>query len=170
MLPTDARISPFGKKTYLLLLLAASVCFFIMGLNHPILETGLGLLNGRVTINHEFIYLSTAFRYFFNKGEVFIAVLLLVFTIILPVIKYIFITLAVFNIRFRNDTAFFIVLDVVNKWSMLDVFVVALVLLNMKFDSLVVISNLKAGTTYFAISVLLLMVASLILKYEVKKK
>jgi paraquat-inducible protein A len=131
MLPADARLVPgkkLMKKTYILLLLAASVYFFIMGLTHPILETGLGLLNGRVTINHEFIYLSTAFQYFFNKGEVFIAVLLLVFTIILPVIKYIFITLAVFNIRFKNDTVFFIILDVVNKWSMLDVFIVALVL------------------------------------------
>lgn len=170
MLPADARLMPRKKtirKTYLLLILAASLFFFILGLTHPILETGLGFFYGRFTINHEYIYLSGAFRFFFNNGEPFIAILLLVFTIIMPALKYIFLTLAVFDIRFKNQKIFMIILDAVNKWSMLDVFVVALILLNMKFDSLVVISNLKQGTTWFALSVVLLMICSFLLKYEI---
>lgn len=153
------------RKLSLLLLLAASIFFFVMGLTHPILESGLGFLYGLVTINHEYIYLSGAFSYFFNKGEVFIGVLLLVFTIIMPILKYIFLLLAIFNVRFKKQKTVTAALDVINKWSMLDVFVVALVILNMKFGSKVIISNLKEGTTYFAISVVLLMVCSFLLKY-----
>jgi paraquat-inducible protein A len=167
--PANARILPPKKivrKIYLLVVLLLSLFFFILGLTHPILETGLGLLKGLVTINHEYIYLSGAFRYFINKGDAFIGILLLVFTIIMPLLKYTFLTLAIFNIRFKNRKFFLILLDVINKWSMLDVFVVALIILNMKFDSLVVISNLKAGTTYFSISVVLLMICSFLMKYQ----
>jgi paraquat-inducible protein A len=169
MQPVNVRILPpkkIARKIYLLLVLLSSLFFFILGLSHPILETGLGLLKGLVTINHEYIYLSGAFRYFINKGDAFIGILLLLFTIIMPLLKYIFLTLAIFNIRFKNQKVFLLMLDVINKWSMLDVFVVALIILNMKFDSLVVISNLKAGTTYFSISVVLLMVCSFFMKYQ----
>lgn len=157
------------RKIYLLLILAASIFFFVLGLTHPILESGLGLLYGLVTINHEYVYLSGAFKYFFDKGEVFIGILLLVFTIIMPILKYIFLLLAIFNVRFKKQKAFMIALDMINKWSMLDVFVVALVILNMKFGSKVIISNLKNGTTYFAISVVLLMACSFLLKYTFVK-
>jgi hypothetical protein len=43
---------------------------------------------------------------------------------------------------------------------MLDVFVVAVLILNMKFDSDIIISRLESGTTLFGISILLLMVSS----------
>lgn len=158
------------SKIIIVLLWMASVTFFVLGLTHPILESGLGLLYGLVTINHEYIYLSGAFRYFFEKGEVFIGLLLLLFTIVLPVLKYIFLLLAIFNLRFKKQKPFLVVLDVINKWSMLDVFVVALVILNMKFGSKVIISNLKNGTTYFAISVVLLMACSLLMKYTLNRK
>lgn len=169
MLPADGRI--FTNKTsirriYLVLLLLTSACFFVLGLTHPILESGLGLLNGRLTINHEYIYLYGAFRYFFNQGDVFIGILLLVFTIILPVLKYIFLFLTLLNIRLGKQKAILATLDIINKWSMLDVFVVALVILNMKFGSVVIISNLKMGTTYFAVSVVLLMICSVLAKYQ----
>jgi uncharacterized paraquat-inducible protein A len=61
-------------------------------------------------------------------------------------------------------------LDIINKWSMLDVFVVALVILNMKFDSLIIVSKLESGTTLFAISVILMMVSSFIVRKYVNKK
>lgn len=158
------------SKIIIVLLWMASVTFFVLGLTHPILETGLGFLYGLVTINHEYIYLSGAFRYFFEKGEVFIGLLLLLFTIIMPILKYVFLLLAIFNVRFKTQKAFMIVLDVVNKWSMLDVFVVALLILNMKFGSKVIISNLANGATYFAVSVVLLMACSFFIKYTLIKK
>ena len=45
---------------------------------------------------------------------------------------------------------------------MLDVFVVAVIILNMKFDSDIILSKLGSGTTLFAISVVLLMTSSFI--------
>lgn len=163
-------VIPFRKKIILLLLLLASGACFIVGLNRPILETGLGFLYGLITVNHEYIYLSTAYRYFFDKGEVFIGVLLLAFTIIIPMLKYIFLSLAIFNVRFKSQQAFMITLDVLNKWSMLDVFVVALIIMNMKFNSKFIISNMKSGAGWFAASVLLLMVCSLLMKYDLMTK
>jgi uncharacterized paraquat-inducible protein A len=47
---------------------------------------------------------------------------------------------------------------------MLDVFVVAVLILNMKFDSSIIVSKLEAGTTLFAMSVVLLMTSSFIAK------
>ncbi len=53
-------------------------------------------------------------------------------------------------------------LDIINKWSMLDVFVVAVLILNMKFDSNIIVSKLEIGTTLFAVSVILLMSSSFV--------
>ena len=53
-------------------------------------------------------------------------------------------------------------LDIINKWSMLDVFIVAVLILNMKFDSSIIVSKLEIGTTLFAISILLLMTSSFV--------
>ena len=47
---------------------------------------------------------------------------------------------------------------------MLDVFVVAVLILNMKFSSDIIISRLEAGTSLFALSVVLLMVASYLVR------
>lgn len=140
--------------------LAASVLFFILGLLHPIMETGYRL--GPVRLSHEYIYLSTSFRYFMDKGEWFVGSLLLFFTIIFPVIKYVFLILTLAGIKLPRQKITSTALEIINKWSMLDVFVVALLILNMKFDSEIIISNLGHGTTYFAISVVLLMTCSLI--------
>jgi uncharacterized paraquat-inducible protein A len=61
-------------------------------------------------------------------------------------------------------------LEIINKWSMLDVFVVAVLILNMKFDSDIIVSKLEAGTTLFAVSVLLLMTSSFIARKMIDNK
>jgi len=108
------------------------------------------------------VYISTSFRYFFNKGEAFIGFLLLFFTIIFPIIKYIFLYLTLLGRRLPRHGAVATALEIINKWSMLDVFVVAVLILNLKFDSTIIISRLESGTTLFAVSVLLLMTSSFI--------
>jgi paraquat-inducible protein A len=148
------------QKWMALLLLITSALFFCMGFMFPLLKTGYGI--GPFTIRADYIYISSSFRYFFGHGEAFIGVLLLFFTIIFPVIKYIFlfVTLSGFTLpkrRFLNTA-----LEIINKWAMLDVFVVALLILNMKFDSTIIVSKLQSGTTLFAISVVLMMVSSII--------
>lgn len=148
------------SRTLALIILAASALFFVMGFLFPLLKTGYGI--GPFTLKEDNIYLFSSFRYFFGQGEVFIGLLLLVFTIIFPIIKYIFLLATLLGRKLRQHHRLHTVLDLVNKWAMPDVFVVALIILNMKFDSRIIISRLQPGTTLFSISVVLLMVCSFI--------
>lgn len=146
------------------LLLAASVCFFILGLTHPVMETGYGIGNFR--ISRDIIYLSTSFRYFFDAGEWFIGLLLLFFTLVFPIVKYIFLTLTLAGLQLGRHKTISQLLEIVNKWSMLDVFVVALLILNMKFDSVIIKSSLGSGVAWFAASVVALMACSRLVQLQ----
>jgi uncharacterized paraquat-inducible protein A len=143
-----------------LLLLVTSAIFFGLGFMFPLLKTGYGI--GPFTIRSDYIYITTSFRYFFENGEIFIGVLLLFFTLLFPVIKYIFLFATLLGFHFPGRRFVSIALEIINKWAMLDVFVVALLILNMKFDSTIIISKLQSGTSLFAISVLLMMISSFI--------
>lgn len=148
------------RKVVAIILLIGSAIFFTMGFMYPLLQTGVGI--GPFTLQKDYIYLSTSFRFFFDKGEIFIGLLLLFFTIIFPIIKYIFLLLTLLGRQFPRQQFISIALEIINKWSMLDVFVVAVLILNMKFDSAIIVSRLENGTTLFAISVVLLMTSSYI--------
>ena len=148
------------RKGAALIVLSVSILFFAMGFMYPLLQTGYGI--GPFTLKRDYIYLSTSFRYFFDKGEVFVGLLLLFFTILFPILKYIFLLLTLLGQRFPRQHYISTILEIINKWSMLDVFVVAVLILNMKFDSTIIISKLETGTTLFAISVVLLMASSFI--------
>lgn len=149
-----------------LLILAVSIFFFVMGLTHPILETGYSI--GSISLSHDFIYISDSFRYFTGKGDWFIGTMLLFFTIIFPIIKYIFLALTLSGIKLPKQKLAGSILDAINKWAMLDVFVVAVLILNLKMDSDMVISKLQKGTHYFAISILLMMICSFISQKLIK--
>jgi paraquat-inducible protein A len=150
------------RRWIAIIVLIASLIFFILGFMYPLLQSGFGI--GPFTIKSDYVYISTSFRYFFDKGEVFIGFLLLFFTIIFPIIKYVFLFLTLLGRKMPRHGAVATALEIINKWSMLDVFVVAVLILNMKFDSDIIVSKLEAGTTLFAISVLLLMTSSFIAK------
>ena len=156
------------QKRLALIILLASILFFTMGFMYPLLQSGYRI--GPLTLKKEYIYLGTSFRYFFDKGEVFIGCLLLFFTIIFPIIKYIFLLATLLGQRFSRHHFISTLLEVINKWSMLDVFVVAVLILNMKFDSAIIISKLESGTTLFGISVLLLMLCSFVARKIVPRQ
>ncbi len=143
-----------------MILLLSSLLFFIMGFLFPLLQTGYGI--GPLVLKREYIYLYSSFRFFFDKGEAFIGFLLLFFTILFPVCKYIFLFLTLSGRRLPRHRYLNTALEVINKWAMLDVFVVAVLILNMKFDSQIIVSKLEHGTTLFAISVVLMMISSLV--------
>jgi len=156
------------RKLASLIVLSVSILFFTMGFMYPLLETGYGI--GPFTLKKDFIYLSTSSRYFFDKGEMFIGLLLLFFTIIFPILKYIFLLLTLLGQRFPRHHYISTILEIINKWSMLDVFVVAVLILNMKFDSTIIISKLESGTTLFAISVVLLMASSFLARKFIEQQ
>ena len=136
-----------------------SVILFVLGLMNPILENSVLL-----GLQRNDIYLIGSIEYFFEEREYFVGTLILVFTFIFPIFKYIFLGLKVLNIRFTFEKVLAGAIELINKWAMLDVFVVALIIINMKFNSLIVTSSIKSGTTYFAASVLIMMICSWIVK------
>lgn len=151
------KITP--KKIAFLFLLA-SLLFFGMGFIYPLLRTGYQI--GPFTLKKEYIYLGTSFNYFINNNEIFIGIILLLFTIIFPAVKYVFLFATLSGVKFSRHQYISIILEIINKWAMLDVFVVAVLILNMKFDSTIIISRMEKGTTFFAISVILMMIAGFI--------
>jgi uncharacterized paraquat-inducible protein A len=141
-----------------IIVLLASLLFFVLGFMYPLLQSGYGI--GPFTLKKEYIYIGTSFRYFFNQGEIFIGCLLLFFTIVFPAVKYIFLFYTLSGRKRTTHKGFSTALEIINKWAMLDVFVVAVLLLNLKFDTQFIISKLESGTTLFGISVLLMMISS----------
>ena len=117
-----------------------------------------------VGLSRKPIYLFSSIEYFFAEKEYFIGILLFTFTLIFPIFKYIFIGFRLINIKFGQRKWVEILVEVINKWAMLDVFVVAVIIVNMKFNSLIISTQIEIGTTFFALSVILLMTASYILK------
>src|SRR5688572_19090447 len=153
-------ISKKDRNSIALTVLVASALFFAMGFMFPLLQTGYGV--GPIRLQSEDIYLSTSFQFFFDKGEFFVGSVLLFFTIIFPVLKYIFLFVTLLGKKLPKQRFLGTALEIINKWSMLDVFVVAVLLLNMKFDSTFIVSDLQAGTTLFELSIVLMMAASFI--------
>lgn len=148
------------KKAIAIVFYISSMILFILGLINPILEntTLMGFM-GRKSI-----YLIGSVKYFFQEKEFFIGALILIFTFVFPIFKYIFIGMRFVNAKFGQIKWVGNLVEIVNKWAMLDVFVVALVIVNMKFNTLVISTTIEIGTTFFALSVLLLMIGSYILK------
>lgn len=148
-------------KTLPISLFIISIGLYILGLINPILGTSMFL-----GLKKQSVYLFDSVEYFYEEGELFIGTLLLIFTFIFPILKYIVVLLKIIGTKFRGSTAIDIFIEIINKWAMLDVFVVALIIINMKMDSIIIVTKLKIGTTYFAASIVLLMICSLYLKFE----
>jgi len=157
---TDVAVIRLPMRLIAAILLFASFIFFILGLMYPIMKTE--VLMGLKT---QEVFLPSSVTYFFDAGDYFIGTLILLFSMVFPGIKYFLLLLKILKIWQPKSNFIKALFDLFNKWAMLDVFVVALVIINMKFDSILVATQLSSGTTYFAASVLLLVICTLILSY-----
>ncbi|MCB0707695.1 MAG: paraquat-inducible protein A [Saprospiraceae bacterium] len=134
-----------------------SGAFFIAGIANPIMGSKLFL-----SINRDDVYLWSSITDFFRDGEWFLASLLLIFTFLLPILKYVFLGSRLFLNKGSDQLNK--LLEIVNKWAMLDVFVLAVLIVNLKFDSLILVTEVRIGTTFFILSILLLMATSALLR------
>lgn len=141
------------RKILAFLLLFSSVICYGMGLYFPLVRTQTRVLG--FTLRTETVKLSDSIALFWNNNEFTLAIIIFAFTILLPVVKYLELSM-----RFilpgpweRN----FSWLRAIDKWSMLDVFIVALLLLNFKLNSVIIIMQLMQGTTWLALSIVLRM-------------
>jgi uncharacterized paraquat-inducible protein A len=102
-----------------------------------------------ISFNSNEVNLLDSVKIFYESGDFLIAGIIFVFTVLFPVLKYIELSMGMFSdksMKFSAD---------LDKWNMLDVFIVAMLLLNFKMNSSFIVMELRIGTTYLAISVIL---------------
>jgi paraquat-inducible protein A len=108
-------------------------------------------------MSEKFFYFDSTFDFFnslelfWELKEYFLFFLVLIFTLVFPATKYVFLILN----RLLSKQWMASLLSKITKWSMLDVFVVAVMLLAFKMDSGIIQFKIEVGTYYIAISVLL---------------
>jgi paraquat-inducible protein A len=139
-------------------LLITSIIFFALGLYYPIITTKHQIIG--FTLDYQEIRLIDSVIMFYESSDFLLASIIFIFTIILPIIKYLELF---FRIKSQKKSTFLSELD---KWSMIDVFLVALLLLNFKMDSNIIVMQLKLGTQFIAISVILRMITSSIIEVK----
>jgi uncharacterized paraquat-inducible protein A len=135
-----------NRKIISIITLALSILFFAMGVYFPLLSTKQQLLG--VVLKYREVNLFDSIVMFFEDKEYLLAGVILVFTFIFPVFKYIELTVRVTLNKTGN------VMRHLDKWNMLDVFLVALLLLNFKMNSTIIVMQLMTGTTFIALAVI----------------
>lgn len=98
--------------------------------------------------------------YFWYGQEYFLATVICFFTIIFPIFKFIHLGASLFFPPFKKMKLFSLSHYISDKWSMLDVFIIALVIFHLKMNSYVVVTSLQPGTTFLALSIILRMLSN----------
>ncbi len=133
-------------------LLLSSIACFGLGLYFPILISQyrvLGMHFSKKTIN-----IFDSVELFFETGDYLIAAVILLFTFVLPIAKYLELLIRVITWRpiYNNKVRWW--LQNIDKWNMLDVFVVALLLLNFKMQDGLMVMEMSLGSLFIALSVI----------------
>lgn len=141
-------------------LLFLSIIFFIAGLSLPLLSTKKQIFG--ITLQFEKIWLFTSIKFFLQQKEYFLSFIILFFTFLFPIVKYFDLFNKIFKFFTPNKKVSHI-LSITDKWSMLDVFLVALLLLNYKMDSEIIVMKLRIGTSLLAVSIISRMFVNIII-------
>ena len=126
--------------------LLASIVLYILGLSYPLMSTKSQVMGFQ--IRSQEVTLFDSVRMFWQSSDYLIAGIILVFTFIFPILKYIELVL-----RLATGKPF-LKLQSVDKWNMIDVFLVAMLLLNFKMNSRFIVMRLEMGTNFIALAVL----------------
>jgi paraquat-inducible protein A len=97
---------------------------------------------------------------FFKAGEAFLGVVIITFTLIFPMVKFIYMFWGILASPTKTGMRITKILSVLGKYSMLDVFVVALLILNLKFESEVIDMEIREGAILFGLSIILNMIVT----------
>ncbi|MGA9777724.1 MAG: paraquat-inducible protein A [Limisphaerales bacterium] len=141
--------------TIVLMLVSAAACF-IAGIFLPFTSvTKLWLFQNQISVYHGLIIL-------WQAGELFLFLILFVFTICFPLVKLTAMLVLWLYPRVGTEHArhLFYFVSNLGKWSMLDVFVVAILVLTIKSSG---VASIKVGDGFFLffVSVMLTQFASL---------
>ncbi|MBI1176646.1 hypothetical protein GC207_04320 [bacterium] len=136
-------------------MLLAAIGFFVAGIFLPFTAvTKLWLFENQVSVFHGLIVL-------FKNGELFLFLILFVFTLCFPIVKITALLAVWLYPRLTREQAktFYKFVSHMGKWSMLDVFVVAILVLTVKSGG---VASVKVGGGFFMffVSVMLTQIAS----------
>lgn len=139
---------PFNKKKniFAAIMLLLSVTLYVLGIIEPLMTTKYQIIG--IKLKSQDVTLFDSIKLFWDSSEYLIACIILVFTFILPISKYIEMGVRLFT--GRN----FPLWQGVDKWNMIDVFLVAMLLLNFKMNSNFIVMSLGLGTNFIALAVL----------------
>lgn len=149
-------------KTYprggslIILMLVASMGFFVAGIFLPFTSvTKLWLFNNQVSVYRGLVVL-------WKAGEIFLFLILFVFTVCFPFVKINAMLALWVSPRLDKEQAgkLYHFVSNLGKWSMLDVFVLAILVLTVKSSG---VANIEVGTGFFLffVSVMLTQISSL---------
>lgn len=133
------------KIITIVLVFLISIVFFILGITTPILSTKIDVFG--IGFNKKEVNLIDSVKLFYDSKDYFLSVIILIFTFVLPAAKYIELLIKLIIKRYKNS----LLLD---KWNMLDVFIVALLLVNFKMGDSLIVMKLQLGTAFLSISVI----------------
>jgi len=146
----DTNISSpnrFSKRTIFAgIVLLISVACYILGIIEPLMSTKYQVLH--IKLKSQEVTLFDSIRMFWESKEYLISAIILIFTFILPISKYL-------ELGARIITGKqFLTWQGVDKWNMIDVFLVSMLLLNFKMNSNFIVMKLEMGTNFIALAVL----------------
>ena len=138
-----------------LVVLLISIISFSLGVYYPLLSVKYSLFGvgfGKTNTN-----IFDSVLMFFDSGDYFIASIIFVFTFLLPIYKYaeVLVKRLILGKEIKSTS--------IDKWNMLDVFLVALLLLNFKMNSAIIVMDLEIGTMFIAIAVVTRMISIILL-------
>lgn len=135
------------------LLLLVTLLLFITGISLPILTiTKLLVVSNEVSI-------LTGLQQLFEEQHYFIFLVILSFSIVLPLLKlyYLFLLSARKAVNNRKYSKYLHLMHRYGRWSMLDVFVIAILIMTVKLGALASV-EIESGMFYFTAAVILLMI------------
>ena len=146
----------FGPAIVIIVMLLAAVCFFVAGIFLPFTSvTKLWLFQNQISVYHGLIIL-------WQAGELFLFLILFVFTVCFPFVKLTTMLVLWLYPRLETDNArkMYHFVSNMGKWSMLDVFVIAILVLTIKSSG---VAHIQVGVGFFLffLSVMLTQFASL---------
>lgn len=138
-------------------LVATGLCLYIFSLFTPILS-----VQEFYIFEEEITIISTLFI-LINNQEWLLYVVILIFTIILPISKYVMLLIYSINkFRMSISTRTLIFLESISKWAMLDVFIIAIFVASIKLKMLAA-AETKFGLYLFVASIVISIICTQIL-------
>ncbi len=143
----------FPKRIDILLLIIASAVLLFIGFRLPILTVR------KLWERNTFSILSGIINLWKGKYY-FLSVIIFLFSVVTPIVKLV-ILFVIWFVRLRNHQRKWLLygLGFLGKWSMLDVFVTAIIIVSIKLGALAS-AKAEIGIYYFGISIILAMLAT----------